>query len=188
MGRRGAEVSDVATAIFERADAIMLSAETATGKHPVETVDVMARIAERVEQALTRPAAERRREEVSGSPQAIAEAACHAASDLGAKAIVAFTQSGSTARLISQERPEAPIIALTPSAEVQRRLALCWGVSSRLIRKVETTDEMIEEVESTLLGAGSVRPNDVLVIISGAPMWATGTTNLLKLHRVGERR
>jgi len=183
-----AEVSDVATAIFERADAIMLSAETATGKHPVETVDVMARIAERVEQALTRPAAERRREEVSGFPQAIAEAACHAASDLGAKAIVAFTQSGSTARLISQERPEAPIIALTPSAEVQRRLALCWGVSSRLIRKVETTDEMIEEVESTLLGAGSVRPNDVLVIISGAPMWATGTTNLLKLHRVGERR
>src|SRR3990172_2696161 len=183
-----AEVSDVATAIFERADAIMLSAETATGKHPVETVDVMARIAERVEQALTRPAVERRREEVSGFPQAIAEAACHAASDLGAKAIVAFTQSGSTARLISQERPEAPIIALTPSAEVQRRLALCWGVSSRLIRKVETTDEMIEEVESTLLGAGSVRPNDVLVIISGAPMWVTGTTNLLKLHRVGERR
>ena len=183
-----AEVSDVATAIFERADAIMLSAETATGKHPVETVEVMARIAERVEQALTRPAVERRREEVSGFPQAIAEAACHAASDLGAKAIVAFTQSGSTARLISQERPEAPIIALTPSAEVQRRLALCWGVSSRLIRKVETTDEMIEEVESTLLGAGSVRPNDVLVIISGAPMWATGTTNLLKLHRVGERR
>ena len=183
-----AEVSDVATAIFERADAIMLSAETATGKHPVETVEVMARIAERVEQALTRPAVERRREEVSGFPQAIAEAACHAASDLGAKAIVAFTQSGSTARLISQERPEAPIIALTPSAEVQRRLALCWGVSSRLIRKVETTDEMIEEVESTLLGAGSVRPNDVLVIISGAPMWATCTTNLLKLHRVGERR
>ena len=134
------------------------------------------------------PVWERRREEVSGFPQAIAEAACHAASDLGAKAIVAFTQSGSTARLISQERPEAPIIALTPSAEVQRRLALCWGVSSRLIRKVETTDEMIEEVESTLLGAGSVHPNDVLVIISGAPMWATGTTNLLKLHRVGERR
>ncbi|MBI2153039.1 MAG: hypothetical protein HYU24_04950 [Candidatus Rokubacteria bacterium] len=151
-------------------------------------MEVMARIAERVERSMTPPVWARRREEVSGFPQAIAEAACHAASDLGAKAIVAFTQSGSTARLISQERPEAPIIALTPSAEVQRRLGLCWGVSSRLIRKVETTDEMIEEVEATLLGTGSVRPNDVLVIISGAPMWATGTTNLLKLHRVGERR
>ena len=184
-----AEVSDVATAIFERADAIMLSAETATGKHPVETVEVMARIAERVERSMAPPVWERRRQgEVQGFPQAIAEAACHAASDLGAKAIVAFTQSGSTARLISQERPEAPIIALTPSAEVQRRLVLCWGVSARLIRKVETTDEMLEEVEATLLGDGSVRVNDVLVIISGAPMWVTGTTNLLKLHRVGERR
>ncbi len=184
-----AEVSDVATAIFERADAIMLSAETATGKHPVETVEVMARIAERVERSMTPPVWERRRGgEVEGFAQAIAEAACYAAWDLKAKAIVAFTQSGSTARLISQERPEAPIIALTPSAEVQRRLVLCWGVSARLIRKVETTDEMLEEVESTLLGDGSARPNDVLVIISGAPMWATGTTNLLKLHRVGERR
>jgi len=184
-----AEVSDVATAIFERADAIMLSAETATGKHPVETVEVMARIAERVERSMAPPVWERRRQgEVQGFPQAIAEAACHAASDLGAKAIVAFTQSGSTARFISQERPEAPIIALTPSAEVQRRLTLCWGVSARLIRKVGSTDEMLEEVEATLLGDGSVRVNDVLVIISGAPMWVTGTTNLLKLHRVGERR
>ncbi len=184
-----AEVSDVATAIFERTDAIMLSEETAMGKHPVEVVEVMARIAERVERSTTPPVWERRRRgEVQGFPQAIAEAACHAARDLGAKAIVAFTQSGFTARLISQERPEVPIIALTPSVEVQRRLALCWGVSARLIRKVETTDEMLEEVESALLGDGSVRPNDVLVIISGAPMWVTGTTNLLKLHRVGERR
>ena len=81
-----------------------------------------------------------------------------------------------------------PIIALTPFVQVQRRLALSWGVSSRLIRKVETTDEMIDEIEATLLGDGTARPNDVLVIISGAPMWVTGTTNLLKLHRVGERR
>jgi pyruvate kinase len=101
---------------------------------------------------------------------------------------VAFTQSGFSARLISQERPDVPIFALTPFVAVQRRLALSWGVSSRLIRKVETTDEMVEEVEATLLGDGSVRINDVLVIISGSPMWVTGTTNLIKLHRVGERR
>ena len=184
-----AEVSDVATAIFDGADAIMLSAETATGRHPVEAAELMARIAERAEQSVPRARAERRRqEEVSGFSEAIADAACHAARDLRASAIVAFTQSGFTARLISHERPEVPIIALTPYPEVQRRLALWWGVSSRLVRKVETTDEMLEEAEAALLADGSVGGGDVLVIISGAPMWVTGTTNLLKLHRVGERR
>jgi pyruvate kinase len=183
-----AEVSDVSTAIFDGADAIMLSAETATGRYPVEAVQVMARIAERAEQAvLRRPMARQHREGV-GFPEAISDAAATAAHVLGARAIVAFTQSGFSARLISQERPDVPIIALTPFVQVQRRLALSWGVSSRLIRKVETTDEMIEEVEATLLGDGSVRTNDVIVIISGSPMWVTGTTNLLKLHRIGERR
>jgi pyruvate kinase len=81
-----------------------------------------------------------------------------------------------------------PIIALTPFTEVQRKLGLYWGVLSRVVRKVETTDEMVEEVEATLLGDGTVENDDVLVIISGAPMWVTGTTNLLKLHRVGDRR
>ncbi len=185
-----AEVSDVSTAIFDGADAIMLSAETATGRYPVEAVAVMARIAERAERAALKSEIRWRRQERIGVgfPEAISDAAAAAARVLGARAIVAFTQSGFSARLISQERPDVPIIALTPFVEVQRRLALSWGVSSRLIRKVETTDEMIEEVEATLLGDGSVRMNDVLVIISGSPMWVTGTTNLLKLHRVGERR
>src|SRR5215813_11615827 len=185
-----AEVSDVSTAIFDGADAIMLSAETATGRYPVEAVVVMARIAERAEQAALKSETRWRRQERVGVgfPEAVSDAAASAARVLGARAIVAFTQSGFSARLISQERPDVSIIALTPFVEVQRRLALSWGVSSRLIRKVETTDEMIEEVEATLLGDGSVRMNDVLVIISGSPMWVTGTTNLLKLHRVGERR
>ena len=185
-----AEVSDVATAIYDGADAIMLSAETATGRYPAEAVEVMARIAERAEQAAVRTLEERRRRKQDGVgfPEAISDAAATAARVLKARAIVAFTQSGFSARLISQERPEVPIIALTPFAAVQRRLGLTWGVSSRLIRKVVTTDEMIEEIEATLLGDGSVRVNDVIVIISGAPMWVTGTTNLLKLHRVGERR
>ena len=183
-----AEVSDVATAIFDGADAIMLSAETATGRFPVETVEVMARIAERAERAAPLGSASRPRPEAFGFPEAVAEAACQAARLLHARAIVAFTQSGFSARLISQDRPEVPIIALTPYSEVQRRLGLFWGVSSRLVHKVETTDEMIAEVEATLLGDGTVRNNDVIVIISGAPMWVTGTTNLLKLHRVGDRR
>src|SRR2546425_5650464 len=184
-----AEVSDVATAIFEGADAIMLSAESATGRYPVEAVEVMARIAERAEQATLRMDAPRKHlDGAVGFPEAISDAAAHAARVLRARAIVAFTQSGFSARLISQERPDVPIVALTPFVEVQRRLALSWGVSSRIIRKVETTDDMVDEVEATLLGDGTVRKNDILVIISGAPMWVAGTTNLLKLHRVGERR
>jgi pyruvate kinase len=183
-----AEVSDVSTAIFDGADAIMLSAESATGRHPVEAVEVMARIAERAEPAVLHVEPTPRHTDHVGFPEAIADAAADAARVLRARAIVAFTQSGFSARLISQERPDVPIIALTPFVEVQRRLALSWGVSSRLIRKVETTDEMLEEIEATLLGDGSVRPDDVLIIISGSPMWVTGTTNLLKLHRVGERR
>jgi len=183
-----AEVSDVATAIFDGADAIMLSAETATGRYPVQSVEMMARIAERAEGAMPAAGLPRERPEAYGFPEAVAEAACQSARRLHARAIVAFTQSGFTARLISQDRPDVPIVALTPVPEVQRRLGLYWGVSSRLVRKVETTDEMLEEVEATLLGDGTARPGDVLVIISGAPMWVTGTTNLVKLHRVGERR
>jgi pyruvate kinase len=183
-----AEVSDVATAIFEGADALMLSAETASGKHPVAAVEVMSRVAARAERELQRASVLPPRPEAYGFPEAVAEAACRAAQVLHAKAIVAFTQSGFSARLISSERPEVPVVALTPFPEVQRRLGLYWGVSSRLIRKVETTDEMVHEVEATLLGDGTVRNGDVIVIISGAPMWVTGTTNLLKLHRIGDRR
>ena len=183
-----AEVSDVSTAIFDGADAIMLSAETATGQYPAEAVAVMARIAERADGAVLALERERRRRPGGSFPEAISDAAAAAAHVLGARAIVAFTESGFSARLISQARPGVPIIALTPFVEVRRRLALSWGVTSRLIRKVETTDEMIEAVEATLLDDGAVRPNDVLVIISGSPMWVRGTTNLLKLHRVGEHR
>src|SRR5207237_1257679 len=140
-----AEVSDVATAIFEGADAVMLSAETATGRYPAEAVETMARIAVRAEESV-----------LADEPL--------------------------------QRRRDVPIIAFTPTVDVRRRLALSWGVSTRLIRKVETTDEMVEEIESALLRDGLVRVNDVIVIISGAPMWVTGTTNLMKLHRIGERR
>ncbi|HEV8643310.1 MAG TPA: pyruvate kinase, partial [Methylomirabilota bacterium] len=183
-----AEVSDVSTAIFDGADALMLSAETATGRYPSEAVEVMARVAVRAERAVLAIEAPRRPLHDAGFPEALSDAASQAAHALGAHAIVAFTESGSSARLISRARPRVPIIALTPFVEVQRRLALSWGVDSRLIRKVQTTDEMIEEVEATLLRDGSVTPGDVLVIISGSPMWVSGTTNLLKLHRVGERR
>ncbi|HEU5196210.1 MAG TPA: pyruvate kinase, partial [Methylomirabilota bacterium] len=186
-----AEVSDVATAIFDGADAVMLSAETATGRYPAEAVETMARIAVRAEHSVLASEPQRRRQRdgvAVGFPEAVSDAAAMAARALKARAIVAFTQSGFSARLISHQRPDVPIIAFTPTVEVRRRLALSWGVATRLIRKVETTDEMVEEIESALLRDGLVQVNDVIVIISGAPMWVTGTTNLMKLHRVGERR
>src|SRR5437899_5763137 len=183
-----AEVSDVSTAIFDGADALMLSAETATGRYPSEAVEVMARVAVRAEREVLAVEAPRRPLHDVGFPEALSDAASQAAHALGAHAIVAFTQSGSSARLISRARPRVPIIALTPSVAVQRRLPLSWGVGVRLWRKVQTTDEMIEEVEATLLRDGSVTPGDVLVRISGSPLWVSRTTNLLKLHRVGERR
>src|SRR5437016_8871719 len=136
-----AEVADVTAAIFDGADAIMLSAETASGRYPAEAVEVMARIAERAEQATLALEPTRRRREARGPvgfPEAVSDAAASAARALDARAIVAFTQSGFSARLISQERPPMPIIAFTPFAAVQRRLGLTWGVTSRLIRKVET--------------------------------------------------
>ena len=182
-----AEVADVTAAIFDGADAIMLSAETASGRFPAQAVDYMARIAARAEQAIVWRDAPRRQES-PGFPETISDAAATAARALDARAIVAFTETGFSARLISQERPGVPIIAFTPHPAVPRRLALCWGVTARLVRKFDSTDEMIGEIEAALLGDGVVGQGDVIVIISGAPMWVRGTTNLLKLHRVGERR
>ncbi len=183
-----AEVSDVANAILDGTDAVMLSAESATGAYPVEAVRTLDRIIRRTEAAFPPASMDRpRRGEVS-FPQAISDAAAFSAQELKARAIVAFTQSGSTARLISQDRPPVPIIAFTPSERVRRRLALDWGVFPRMISRLSTVDEMVSAIEASLLADRSVRYNDILVIVAGAPLWVRGTVNLLKLHRVGEHR
>jgi pyruvate kinase len=183
-----AEVSDVANAILDGTDAVMLSAESATGAYPVEAVRVLDRIIRRTEGAFPPASMDRpRRGEVS-FPQAISDVAAFAAQELKARAIVAFTQSGSTARLISQDRPPVPIIAFTPSERVRRRLSLDWGVSARLIPKLTTIDEMVAGIEASLLADRTVRYNDILIVVAGAPLWVRGTVNLLKLHRVGEHR
>jgi pyruvate kinase len=183
-----AEVSDVANAILDGTDAVMLSAESATGAFPVEAVRTLDRIIRRTEAAFPPASMDRpRRGEVS-FPQAISDAAAFCAQELKARAIVAFTQSGSTARLISQDRPPVPIIAFAPSERVRRRLALDWGVFPRPITRLTTIDEMVSGIEASLLADRSVRYNDILVIVAGAPLWVRGTVNLLKLHRVGEHR
>lgn len=183
-----AEASDVANAIFDGTDAVMLSAETAVGKYPVEAVRVMSRIVTHADQAPRPRAAERATDRASTFPDVISEAACRAARELRARAIVAFTQSGSTARLLAKYRPEVPILAFSPSEQIRQRLSLCWGVVPKTIRPIQHTDELVEEIEAALLEEKAVHPKDALVIVAGAPMWVRGTTNLMKLHRVGGKR
>jgi pyruvate kinase len=180
-----AEASDVANAILDGTDAVMLSAETAVGKYPVETVQVMARIAVQAETAMPDLAATSER--ASTFPEVISEAACRAAGEVKAQAIVAFTQSGSTARLLSKYRPAAPVFAFSPSEVVRRRLNLHWGVMPKTIRAVQNTDELVGEIELLLLRDGTVHVGDALVIVAGAPLFVRGATNMIQLHRVEER-
>lgn len=182
-----AEASDVANAILDGTDAVMLSAETAVGKYPVETVRVMSRIAVQAEAALPQLAAGAPFERASSFPDVISEAACRAASEVRARAIVAFTQSGFTARLLAKYRPDVPILAFSPSDAVRRRLCLYWGTVPKAIRPIQYTHEMVEEIEALLLAENAVQTGDALVIVAGAPLWVRGATNLIKLHRVEER-
>ncbi len=183
-----AEVSDVANAVLDGTDAVMLSAESAVGAYPVEAVRMLDRIIRKTEAAFPPQTMDRpRRGEVS-FPQAMSDASSFAAQELKARAIVPFTESGYTARLISQDRPPVPIIAFTPSERVRRRLTLDWGVIPRLIKSQTSIDQMVMDIEASLLADRSVRYNDILVIVGGAPLGVRGTVNLLKLHRVGEHR
>lgn len=182
-----AEASDVANAIFDGTDAVMLSGETAVGRYPVETVRMMARIVETAEESLLSREPVQRRRPSRGAlsfPDAIGYAAVTAAEGLQAKVIVAFTQSGFTARLISKRRPPMPIVAFTPHDHIRRQLCLCWGVQPRLIDLVPDTDRMVDEVEARLLVEGQLARGDTMVILAGAPITAQAETNLLKLHRV----
>lgn len=182
-----AETSDVANAIIDGTDAVMLSGETASGAYPVAAVETMARIALDVETAGlgSRPNAQATM--TPSIAQAVGEAACRAATCLKAKAVAVFTQSGSTAALISRFRPPIPIVAFTGSIEIQRKLALYWGVRTRLIQMLESMEQQIALAEQSLLAAG-LRKGDIVVIILGTPVEARGSTNLMKIHKLGAGR
>ena len=179
-----AEASDVANAIFDGSDAVMLSAETASGKYPVEAVSMMARIIESAEssiQEFPRPAPQ----EKLKVAETVAELVCHASRELHMKLIVVFTHSGFTARLISRYRPQVPIIALTPEAETRRRMALIWGVLPLESRDQHRIDTLAGMTEKKLLQERLVRKGDVIGIIAGTPMGVRGTTNFMKCHVIG---
>ncbi len=182
-----AETSDVANAIIDGTDAVMLSGETASGSHPVAAVETMARIALDVE---TGGYGSRSNAPALMTPsiaQAVGEAACRAATSLKAKAIAVFTQSGSTAALISRFRPAIPIVAFTNAVEIQRKLSIYWGVRTRPITILESMEQQIALAEQSLLAAG-LRKGDIVVIIMGTPIEARGSTNLMKIHKLGAGR
>ncbi len=178
-----AETSDVANAILDGTDAIMLSAETASGDYPVESVETMVRIAKDVESTdfIARDVPDGLASTVA---QAVAESSCRTASSLKARAIVVFTRSGSTAALISAFRPSTPIIAFTASLHIRRRLSIYWGVHCTGVGIMENTDQQIHEVEQKLLSSG-FRYGDLVVITMGIPIETRGSTNLMKVHKLG---
>jgi len=179
-----AEASDVANAIFDGSDAVMLSAETASGKYPVGAVKMMARIIEEAEASIheyPRPAPQER---LSVS-ETVAELVCHASLELRMKLIAVFTHSGFTARLISRYRPLVRIVAFTPEANTRRRMALLWGVTPRHISDIKKIDGLAAIAEKRLLEERLVRKGDVIGIVAGTPMGIRGTTNFMKFHVIG---
>jgi pyruvate kinase len=182
-----AEASDVANAIFDGADALMLSAETAVGRYPEEAVRMMARIISAAEASPRYGWYARLRRQTDaalGVPEAICESVAHMTGELKLKAIAVFTQSGSSARLISKYRPRVPVFAFSPLPKILRRAALYWGVIPVHMPHVQSTDRMVEGADRLLRGMGVVEPGDVIAVIAGTPIARRGTTNLLKVHRI----
>jgi pyruvate kinase len=181
-----AEASDVANAVFDGTDAVMLSAETAIGAHPVETVQVMDRIIRAAEEGCEPGVVPKRQSDFGDMtlPEAISTAASSAAAATKATAIVAFSELGSTARLISKQRPAAPIIAFSPFEPVRRQMALYWGVEPHTMQQIAHTDERIHEAERRLKSEGLVKTGERIVILSGTQIGQPGGTNLIKLQEV----
>jgi pyruvate kinase len=184
-----AEVSDVANAICDGTDALMLSAETSTGRYPEQAARMMARIAEETERWLHPQGFPEPLPPLTPSnAEIIADAAYHAARSAGVAAIVVFTSSGASARLISRFRPPVPIYAFTQNECIARQLSVCFGVEPILAPDVKSTDQMLLQMEHLLVTSGRLKPSDNVVFVAGQPIGRTGSTNLIKLHRIGESK
>ncbi|GHC64824.1 pyruvate kinase [Streptomyces flavofungini] len=183
-----AEASDVANAVIDGTDAVMLSGETSVGKYPIETVRTMGRIVEAAEEDILAkglpPLTERSKPRTQGG--AVARAAAEMGDFLGAKFLVAFTQSGDTVRRLSRYRSPIPLLAFTPVAATRSQLNLTWGVETFLGPHVESTDAMVQQVDEQLLKIGRCQKGDIVVITAGSPPGVAGSTNLVRIHRIGE--
>ncbi len=180
-----AETSDVANAVLDGADALMLSGETSVGAYPTETVRTMARIITAVEEKALADLPK-----LAGSPTSKAGAICQAAGTVGpivdAKYLVAFTQTGSSAQRLARNRSIIPLVAFTPIPEVRNQLSLTWGVEAFLVPMVRHTDELVLQVDHALLDLGRCEEGDNVVVVAGAPPGIPGSTNALRVHRMGD--
>lgn len=183
-----AEASDVANAVFDGTDAVMLSGESAAGKYPVESVMTMARIAQRAEESLDYREIFLRiaQSQQTTVTESVSQAVANSALELHAKAILTATESGYTARMVSKYRPKCPIVAITPKDEVLRRLSLVWGVFPIKGVAAQTTDELFELAVDNSISHGFVHLGDLVVITAGVPVGRSGTTNLIKIHQIGQ--
>lgn len=184
-----AETSDVANAILDGSDAVMLSAETASGKYPCEAIAMMVRVADDVErdaqlkEQFFHPLSEQAGRR--SLTESIGQAACRVAENVNAAAILAFTQTGSTAALVAKYRPQVPVYAVTPTLAVRRRMALYAGVRSIRVDIEGDTEAQIRSVDAAVVEAGVLKRGDIVVITMGSPLSDPGTTNLLKVHQLG---
>ena len=185
-----AEASDVANAVLDGADAVMLSGETSVGDHPIHTVETMARIISATEQHALEPSDLGQFEAIDWDPHTrggvIAKAAEEVATRVGAKYIVAFTQSGDSAKRLSRLRSKVPVLAFTPENKVRSQLSLSWGVETFRTYAVEHTDQMVRQVDEQLLQIGRVKEGDLVVIVAGSPPGIPGSTNALRIHQMGD--
>ncbi len=179
-----AEASDVANAVLDGADAVMLSGETSVGRYPIETVQTMSRIVQAVEAEMPSVPP------LSHVPRTKRGVISYAARDIGerlnAKALVAFTQSGDTVRRLARLHTRLPLLAFTPLESVRRQLSMTWGTTARLVAQVDSTDRMIEQVDHAMLETGRYQRGDLVVIVAGSPPGTVGSTNLIRVHRLGE--
>ncbi len=179
-----AEASDVANAVLDGADAVMLSGETSVGKYPLEAVRTMARIVSAVEDNSTAAPP------LAHVPRTKRGVISYAARDIGerldAKALVAFTQSGDTVRRLARLHTPLPLLAFTALPEIRSQLALTWGTETFIVPNMDTTDTMIRQVDKSLLELGRYKRGDLVVIVAGAPPGTVGSTNLIHVHRIGE--
>ncbi|MGH3886782.1 MAG: pyruvate kinase, partial [Pseudonocardiaceae bacterium] len=179
-----AEASDVANAVLDGADAVMLSGETSVGRYPIQSVETMSRIVQAVE------AGSPKVPPLNHVPRTKRGVLSFAARDIGerlaAKALAAFTQSGDTVRRLARLHTQLPLLAFTPEPQVRSQLALIWGTETFLVPRVETTDAMVRQVDQAMLSIGRYQPGDLVVIVAGSPPATVGSTNLVRVHRLGE--
>lgn len=180
-----AEASDVANAVLDGADALMLSGETSVGNHPTLVVETMGRIIEHIEKQALGDLPVLPSSDVLSTARALTRAAVNVASDIDAAQLIAFTETGRSARLISRWRSATPLLAFTPNPRVRSQLALVWGVETFLVPQVAHTDDMVRQVDRALLDIGRAQLGERVVIVAGVPPGIPGTTNGMRVHKMG---